>query len=362
MTKFPDCDRRPKCKEISYVVRKNDTNPLKEDMFIFSKCMATSFCGEHCEPITPLEPIEECLDLAHFNIEKITEFRDQYKLHKNWDGLNGELEDFRKSFLDLNHRFRMIRRNNQRGDLAKFLIDARAFLNMIMVSRVMEYYSRELQVRTFDNYKKGPGLRQEETQAYWRAKLDEQQRTIQRNQIAPLREQLNKSNEEVKQSKDQIENLEQENTRLEEEVKTLTEDNTNNEMQAKIEELTVEEARKTSQIEELKQEILSLEESLESSHQNLTHSDLKAIHNSFTNSSSSFDSSSTLQINLTTASHLKLVKALQLCTLPPLKHLYIDDTGDLNKGKGAIWVKKNKLRGFKVRKEPIAYRGRLEGT
>ncbi|CAI2358850.1 unnamed protein product [Moneuplotes crassus] len=343
---FPKCETFSDCGEASYIIRKTANNLLTTDVFACGKCMITTFSNEDCEPIPPIEPIEECLDLIDYNIKTVTSFKDQHKLHKMWDGLAGELDSFRDSFLELRSSLRDIRQEENWSQLSQFQDEAKAILNAIEDSRAMKCYQKQLQVRALHEHKNGLRARQDQT--FLRDKPADFNQSIQRNQITPLNEheQLQKDSVEANQRETQTEALEEVKTRMKDKIENLTQEKDNfeqalevsNQRQEQIDQLTQriqilteKEDKYNAEAEEMKEQIANLEASLGESKCFITHAELKAIHNPITKNSTTFDSSSTLHFDLNTASWVTLLKALQLYQLPPLNYIdlhYVDELGE----------------------------------
>ncbi|CAI2387762.1 unnamed protein product [Moneuplotes crassus] len=346
MELFPKCETFSDCGQATHIVRKTASNPLLKDVFACGKCMITTFSNEDCEPIPPIELIEECLDLIHYNITTITSFKDQHKLHKVWDGLVGELDSFRDSFLELRSSLRDIRQEDNWSHLSQFQDEVKAILNAIEDSRAMKCYQKQLQVRALHEHKNGRGRVSRDTQALLRNKLADFHQSIQRNHIAPLKEQLQKATQEAEQRKTQTEALEEEKTQMQENIQRLIQERDNfeqafeisNQRQEQIDQLTQriqilteKEDKYNADAEEMKDQIANLEASLGESKCAITHEGLKIIHNSIMNSSDNFYLSSSLGFNLNTASWVTLLKALQLSQMPPLYYIqlnYVDELGD----------------------------------
>ncbi|CAI2360868.1 unnamed protein product [Moneuplotes crassus] len=337
MVLFPKCTVTPKCGTIAYMVRKKGADPLRHDMFICENCMATAFCGEDCEPIPKMEPIYECLQSAEFNIKEITRFKDQHKLHIMWDGLNGELNSFKESLLQLKFRLSDIKDNKQWNLLVDFQTDARAFLDIMLDSKLMRYYCREQQFRSFQDFKSGSSIQTRDTQKFLRSKLADFQKSVQTNQIAPLQSKLDEATQEALLTKTQLHTTTQENTRLQQEVQELTQ--SANEQQElvsrlnqRIQTMVDEEVKLNLAFEEVKKEMSELEKTLEQSKREISHGELKSIHNSILGKTDNFEASSCLGFNLNIDSCINLCKALQMYRLPALSNVHLDEVDKFSGG------------------------------
>ncbi|CAI2360875.1 unnamed protein product [Moneuplotes crassus] len=336
MVSFPKCTVTPKCGTIAYMVRKKGANPLRHDMFICENCMATAFCGEDCEPIPKMEPIYECLQSAEFNIKEITRFKDQHKLHIMWDGLNGELNSFKESLLQLKFRLSDIKDNKQWNLLVDFQTDARAFLDIMLDSKLMRYYCREQQFRSFQDFKSGSSIQTRDTQKFLRSKLADFQKSVQTNQIAPLQSKLDEATQEALLAKTQLHATAQENTRLQQEVQDLTQ--SANEQQElvsrlnqRIQTMVDEEVKLNMAFEEVKKEMSELEQTLERSKCKISYGELKSIHNAILGKTDNFQASSEFIFNLKEDLCINLCKALQLYRLPPLNSVLLDNIEKFSK-------------------------------
>ncbi|CAI2387845.1 unnamed protein product [Moneuplotes crassus] len=316
------------------MIKKSSNNPLARDTFICSVCMTTTFSAEHCVPIPQLDPINECLSLAEYNVEQISQFKDQHNLDEVWNGLLPDLDGFKEACSELRERFKQVIKQNQWWNLVHLHSDARMFLNRIFDSDIMKYYNRQFQSRSFHDSKRGSSLREGDTQIFLRAKVAE----LKKNQIS-LQKKLDKSTQEAERRTAQVKTLLQEKVKLDQEFRDLKISTEQKiiDSQAKIQELgkmietkNNENSQQTAQLEELKNQISFLEMTLEDSTSTITHAELKEIHNLITSSSFIFNRSSDLILKLNKWSDQTLLKALQLRTLPSLNQLYIDYIGSFD--------------------------------
>ncbi|CAI2387515.1 unnamed protein product [Moneuplotes crassus] len=264
--------------------------------------------------------------LVIFNIDEIERFKDQQNLDEAWDGFLPDLETFKDVYIDLKKKYKKAEEEKQWWTFVYLLSDARALLNLIFDSELMKHYNRHLHSRSYQESKRGIIQTEGVDQSFMRNKLSKLEEDLTNKLITPLKEKLRRTTEENDHKDRQIEVMKEEQKRLEQIEQTLQEKD--NESQETIQELnetiefkSQEEAKRTAQIDELQHQITSLESTLEGSKHTLDHSQLKAIHNSITNSTTTFDSSSSLKFDLDEASSQTLLEALQLNTLPPLNKL-----------------------------------------
>ncbi|CAI2360345.1 unnamed protein product [Moneuplotes crassus] len=323
MIKLPKCKSTPGCEKISYMIKKTAVNPLKRDTFICSTCMITTYSAEHCEPIPQLKPINECLGCAEYNVSQISEFKDQNNLDDIWNGFLPDLNHFKETCIDLRTRFKEVEVEGQWWNLVQLQSDARDFLNLIFESDLMKHYNRQLLSRSFQASKRGVTLRDGDTQAFLRKKLMEIEDKYNTEQIEPLKEKLQKAAKEISQKNDQLQALQQSHS-------TITS-------------LTAQNTTLTNQLTTTKTQLAHLQKSLAQSSHSYSHDQLKSLYKALHKKAVAFNADSSVRFSLDKANSVVLMKALQVCRLPRLKSVIVDQVGKCEEPKVVNRFLKNAL-------------------
>ncbi|CAI2359725.1 unnamed protein product [Moneuplotes crassus] len=203
----------------------------------------------------------------------------------------------------------------------------------------MKCFTRQLQFRSYKDFKLGVSFKEKDSQAHLRLKLDELQATIQAQKIDPLKEQLQTISQVCQEKEQQVETLEQEKAQLNQTVERLTEENnrasndseqSTQQLNQIIETLTQERDNSNLLVEEMKQEIAQLEQSSAKVGYTLNHDELQFLNNSLKNTTGTINASSDLCLSFNNPSSISLIKALQCYKLPSLREVSLDYVDKFN--------------------------------
>ncbi|CAI2387070.1 unnamed protein product [Moneuplotes crassus] len=318
------CTRTPKCEYVAFLIEGQTDNSLDSDILACFTCKDTVFSEQTAFPIPSLASIKWTLSCAQNKLQKIRKFKEENSLDQDWVKLLPELEEFCQISMHLNNDFeelKITRDLKQRCSLSKC---AKALLNSIFESETLRAYYKQqhcLEVlRMRDN-----GQESRPRQPLSLATIREE---INSKMILPIKNKFKEALKLAEERKQEIEALKREINGLKYEIQDLNYTKCSLEEVCEqrfhqIQELKENNASLEQRIDDLSTEIDYKDELINQKSLVLSHSELKEMYNivNFSLSMVDFNQDSNIHIDLNEEGSQKLVRCLQLCTLPDIKKI-----------------------------------------